>query len=145
MTSTPPEPSDASVPAQPDDVDVDAAGMDFASLLSSAQDAMAAQAEAAETTVEGTAGGGVVRVTMSGVGEVTAVHIDPSVVDPDEVEMLQDLIVAAIRDTAAQVAALQQQAFGALGNLDLDALTGSIGDLFGGGGPGGSAPGAGSP
>lgn len=141
MTSTPPEPSGPSAPDRPEEVDE--AGMNFASLLSSAQDAMAAQAEAADTTVEGTAGGGVVRVKMSGVGEVTAVHIDPGVVDPGEVEMLQDLIVAAIRDAAAQAAALQQEAFGALGNLDLDALTGSIGDLFGGGPGGGGAPGPG--
>jgi recombination protein RecR len=60
-----------------------------------------AQQQAAEETMEGAAGGGKVRVTVRGTGEVVAVRIDPSVVDPADVEMLEDLIVAALHDAAA--------------------------------------------
>jgi len=75
---------------------------------------MAAQQELAETEVTGSAGGGLVRVTMSGGGEITDVLIDPKAVDPDDVESLQDLIVAAIRDASRQVAELASQAMGPL-------------------------------
>lgn len=101
-------------------------------LLASAQEALAAQAEAAQTVVEGTAGGGVVRVAMTGGGEVTGVTLAREVVDPDDVDMLQDLILAALRDASTKVADLQREALGALGQIDL----GSLGGLLG---PGGSA------
>jgi nucleoid-associated protein EbfC len=58
----------------------------------------AAQEELAATTVDGTAGGGLVRATMTGSGELTAIVIDPTAVDPDDLETLQDLVVAAVRD-----------------------------------------------
>jgi DNA-binding YbaB/EbfC family protein len=102
-------------------------------LLASAQEAMAAQAEAVNRTVEGSAGGGVVRVTMTGGGEVTAVTLAPEVVDPADVEMLQDLIVAALHDAGAKVNAMQQEALGALGQIDLGS---AFGQLFGGPDPG---------
>lgn len=57
-----------------------------------------AQEEIAKMTVEGTAGGGSVRVTVTGDRRVTEVKLAPEVVDPDDIEMLQDLIVAAISD-----------------------------------------------
>lgn len=104
-------------------------------LLQSAQQALSAQAEAAARVVEGRAGGGVVTVAMTGAGEVTSVTLAPEVVDPDDVEMLEDLIVAALRDAANQVARLQRDALGAFGGLDV----GGLGDIFGGaagGGPG---------
>lgn len=100
-------------------------------LLASAQAAFAAQAQAAEQQVEGSAGGGVVRVTLSGTGEISAVRLDASVVDPQEIEMLEDLIVAALRDAATKVAELQREALGILGQMDL----GSLGGLLGGGPP----------
>lgn len=59
---------------------------------------MKAQEELANQTVEGTAGGGVVKVTANGQKQVTEIVIDPEVVDPDDVEMLQDLVLAAIKD-----------------------------------------------
>ncbi len=62
------------------------------------RDLMAAQEELATATVEGTAGGGLVKALMSGAGELTALTIDPSAVDPDDIETLQDLVVAAVRD-----------------------------------------------
>lgn len=99
-------------------------------LLASAQEALAAQAQATQQTVEGTAGGGVVRIEMTGGGEVTGVTIAPEVVDPGDVEMLQDLVLAALRDAQTKVGELQKQALGALGQIDL----GSLGNLFGPGG-----------
>jgi nucleoid-associated protein EbfC len=59
---------------------------------------LAAQEELAVASVEGTAGGGLVRATMTGAGELTALVVDPQAVDPEDVETLQDLVVAAVRD-----------------------------------------------
>lgn len=75
---------------------------------------MAAQQELAEAEVIGSAGGGLVSVTMSGSGEITAVNLDPRAVDPDDIESLQDLIVAAVRDGSRQVAELASNAMGPL-------------------------------
>jgi DNA-binding YbaB/EbfC family protein len=108
--------------------DADATPSPF-DLLTSAQEALAAQAEAVNQTVEGTAGGGVVKVEMSGGGEVTGLTIAPEVVDPDDVEMLQDLIVAAIRDAGAKATELQRGALGALGQIDIGALGGMLSGL----------------
>ena len=95
-----------------------AGGFDFSNLLASAQQMqqqlLEAQARAAEQEVEGQAGGGVVRITATGGFEITDVRIDPSVVDPNDVEMLQDLVLAALRDTLHKVNALNQQAMGGL-------------------------------
>ena len=109
---------------------------DLGGLLESAQAAFSAQARAAEQVVEGSAGGGVVTVEMTGAGEVRSISLTPEVVDPDEVEMLQDLIVAALHDAAARVTELQREALGAFGDLDLGGL-GGAGGLGGLGGPGG--------
>ena len=62
------------------------------------QQLVAAQEEMARTEVTGTAGGGLVSATMTGAGELTALTIAPAAVDPDDLETLQDLIVAAVRD-----------------------------------------------
>ena len=64
------------------------------------QQLAAAQAQLAEAEVTGTAGGGLVSATMTGSGELTAVTISPEAVDPDDVETLQDLVVAAVRDAS---------------------------------------------
>jgi DNA-binding YbaB/EbfC family protein len=64
--------------------------------------------------VHGQAGGGLVQVTMKGSGEVVGVSIDPKVVDPDDVETLQDLIVGALTDAARQVTILAQDRLGPL-------------------------------
>ena len=58
--------------------------------------------ELRELTVEGTAGGGVVKAVVTGKQEIVSLTIDPSVVDPEDVEMLQDLVVAAVGDALAQ-------------------------------------------
>jgi len=67
------------------------------------------QEDLANTTFEGTAGGGGVTVTMTGRFELTGVKLSPEVVDPEDVEMLEDLIVAAAQDAFNKVVAQQQQ------------------------------------
>lgn len=66
------------------------------------QQMLAAQAELAEMEVTGHAGGGLVTATVSGSGELKSLVIDAKVVDPEDVETLQDLVVAAVRDAARQ-------------------------------------------
>lgn len=85
-----------------------------------------AQEELANATVEGSAGGGLVKVQMTGSSDITAVEIDPKVIDPDDVESLQDLIVAAVRDAATKAADLAQKKMGGvtggMGGLGLPGL-----------------------
>jgi DNA-binding YbaB/EbfC family protein len=79
-----------------------------------------AQQELAATEVTGTAGGGMVTVTAMGNGDVTGVKIDPAAVDPDDVETLQDMIVAAIGNAKRAADQLQQEKLGGLtGGLNL--------------------------
>lgn len=103
-------------------------GFDMQAMLAQAQEMqqrmLDAQQVAAGQTVEGSAGGGVVRVTATGAGEFTAVHIDPTAVDPADVEMLEDLVLAALHDTAGRIAELSQQSLGQLGLGDLGGLLG---------------------
>lgn len=93
----------------------------FADLLAQAQQMrdqlMEAQAEAAERVVEGQAGGGVVKVTVTGAFDFRSVTIDRSAVDPDDVEMLQDLVLAALHDAVRRVHELNQEAMSGLGGL----------------------------
>lgn len=63
----------------------------------------AMQEELAEAQLEGQAGGGMVSVTMDGKGAIKQVKIDPKLVDPEDVEMMEDLIVAAANDAKAKV------------------------------------------
>ena len=81
--------------------------------------------ESAQTEVTGTAGGGLVSVTMTGDGELTALTISPDAVDPDDLETLQDLVVAAVRDARHAVDQLAAETMGPL-----------AGGLGGGGGLG---------
>ncbi|GAA1000510.1 MULTISPECIES: YbaB/EbfC family nucleoid-associated protein [Tsukamurella] len=78
------------------------------------QQLMAAQQELTATTVEGQAGGGLVKVTGTGDGQVTSVVIDPKVVDPEDVETLQDLVLGALSDLTNNTAELAQQKMGPL-------------------------------
>jgi DNA-binding YbaB/EbfC family protein len=81
------------------------------------------QEELASETVEGSAGGGAVSVTMTGQQKVEAVKIDPSVLDPDDVEMLQDLMVAAFNDAQAKSQQLAESRLGGLtGGLKIPGL-----------------------
>ena len=100
---------------------------DLGALLQQAQQMqqqlMAAQAEAAEQVHEGTAGGGAVKVTVTGGMEFRSVSIRPDAVDPADVDMLEDLVLAAIHDAVAKVNAAQQDALGGIG--------GALGGLLG--------------
>jgi DNA-binding YbaB/EbfC family protein len=75
---------------------------------------MKIQEELAETTIEGTAGGGVVTVHVNGQKEFQDIKIDPSAVDPDDVEMLEDLIAVAVKDAMTKAQALSEDKLGAL-------------------------------
>lgn len=83
-----------------------------------------AHAQAASQLVTGSAGGGAVQVQVTGGLEFRAVTIDPAVIDPNEADLLGDLVLAAIRDATEKAAALGEQA---LGGLDLGALKGFLG------------------
>ena len=67
------------------------------------------QAELQARTFESTAGGGAVKVTVTGKKELTGVVIDPQVVDPEDVEMLQDLILAAVNEAMHQVDTVSEE------------------------------------
>jgi nucleoid-associated protein EbfC len=75
---------------------------------------LSAQQQLAETEVTGTAGGGLVTATVTGNGEVQSIKIDPKAVDPDDVESLEDLVVAAIRDAARAAQELASEKMGPL-------------------------------
>jgi nucleoid-associated protein EbfC len=82
------------------------------------------QEELGNTTVEGSAGGGAVTVTMTGHQKVQSVTIDPGVVDPEDVEMLQDLMVAAFNDAQTKSQQLAETRMGALtGGLKIPGLS----------------------
>ena len=78
------------------------------------QQLMSAQQELADAEVTGSAGGGLVTAVMTGGGELKSVTIDPKVVDPEDVETLADLVVAAVRDANTQVSELASQKMGPL-------------------------------
>ncbi len=84
-----------------------------------------AQAELATQTFEGSSGGGVVKATVSGDGTLLSVKIDPSVIDPEDPEMLEDLVLAAVNQgLAAAGEAAQTHMGGIAGGLDLGGLLG---------------------
>ena len=65
--------------------------------------------ELAETLIESSAGGGMVTVEMSGAYELLNIKINPAAVDPDDVEMMEDLVIAAINEAIAQVTKLREE------------------------------------
>jgi DNA-binding YbaB/EbfC family protein len=87
---------------------------------------LAVEEELAAAEVTGHAGNGLVTATVTGSGELTSVSIDPKVVDPDDVETLQDLVVAAVRDASRQATELAAE--------KRAPLTEGLGGLVGGGG-----------
>ncbi|MBX7161098.1 MAG: YbaB/EbfC family nucleoid-associated protein [Acidimicrobiia bacterium] len=93
------------------------------------EDMQAAQEELADTEVEATAGGGMVSVVVNGRQEVLRVTIEPEAVDPDDVEMLQDLVVAGVNEALRKAKDIADERLGgATAGLDL----GGMGDLLGG-------------
>ena len=103
-------------------------GMDMNKLMQQMQQMQsqmqAAQEELANETVEATAGGGMVTVKASGALEITEIRIDPKAIDPDDPELLADMVQAAVNEAIRSAQALMEQrlgglAGGALGNLGL--------------------------
>ena len=87
-----------------------------------------AQDELKERTLQASAGGGAVKVVITGAQEVRAVEIDPSAVDPAEVEMLQDLVMAAVNDAITRSKELERERMAALtGGLGLPGIPGLSG------------------
>jgi DNA-binding YbaB/EbfC family protein len=81
------------------------------------------QKELAEMRVEGSSGGGMVTVVLDGKKSPVSVRIDPEVVSKDDVDMLQDLVLAALTDAAAKVDARMEERLGALGaNLKIPGM-----------------------
>ena len=76
------------------------------------------QEELSEKTIEASSGGGMVTVVVNGQQEILSIKIDPEVVDPDDVEMLQDLILAAINDGMARAKSMV--------NEEMSKLTGGL-------------------
>ena len=108
---------------------------DMRKLLAQAQQMQAemqkAQEDLAGQTFEATAGGGVVTAVVTGDGQLVSVTFDPSVLDPDDPEMVGDLVVAATNQALAQAQEATTQAMGgAAGGLDMGGL--GLGDILGG-------------
>jgi DNA-binding YbaB/EbfC family protein len=106
-------------------------GMDMNQLfqqMSQMQEQMQqAQAELANETVEATAGGGMVTVIANGAGEIKQIKIDPKAIDPNDAEMLEDMILAAVNEAIRSAQSLMESkvgglAGGALGGLGLPGL-----------------------
>jgi DNA-binding YbaB/EbfC family protein len=95
------------------------------------QEVMRAQEEAKKKTAEATAGGGMVTVVASGAGEIVSINIEKDVVNPDDVEMLQDLIIAATNEAIKRAQELVNEEMSKLtGGLNLPGL-GDLGNLLG--------------
>ncbi|MFC3493460.1 YbaB/EbfC family nucleoid-associated protein [Glycomyces rhizosphaerae] len=105
-------------------------GGDMQKLLQQAQqmqaDMMQAQAELAESEVTASAGGGLVSATVTGDGELKGVKIDPKAVDPEDVETLEDLILAAVQAATEDAKRLAADKMGPLGDA-LGGMTGGLG------------------
>ena len=107
------------------------AGMDMEKLLQQVgamqEQMQQAQEQLATETVEASAGGGMVTVTANGAGEIKAIKIDPKAIDPDDTEMLADMILAAVNEALRSAHALAESklgglAGGALGGLGLPGM-----------------------
>ena len=103
-------------------------GMDMQKLLQQVgemQEQMKlAQDELAKETVEASAGGGMVTVTANGAGEITGIRIDPKAIDPDDPELLADMVLAAVNEALRSAHSLAESKLGgltggALGGLGL--------------------------
>ena len=95
-----------------------AKGFDMNALLQQAQQMQAqmaqAQEELANETVEASAGGGLVTVKAKGSGEITEIHIDPKAIDPDDPELLEDMVLAAVNEASRAAQALAQAKLGGM-------------------------------
>ena len=106
-------------------------GFDLGGLLEQAQAMQQQMAEAQETqantVVEGTSGGGMVAIQMTGAGEFRSVSIKPEALADGDAEMVEDLVLAALRDAAAKVMEIQQDTMGDFEMPDIGGLGGLLG------------------
>lgn len=88
------------------------------------QEQMAAmQAELAQTTVDASAGGGMVKVTVNGDMQITSLKLDPEAIDPEDVEMLEDMIIAAVNEAVRGVAEVANKQMGSIaGGLNIPGM-----------------------
>ena len=108
------------------------------------EEMMAAQEKLKDERVEASAGGGMVKVVMTGDMELKSLAIDPDAVDPEDVEMLQDMVTAALNEALRSAEELQQKAMGGAGDtggFDPMSALDMLGGLGGGGGLPGGMPG----
>jgi nucleoid-associated protein EbfC len=92
------------------------------------EDMAAAQSALADEVIEVSAGGGMVKAVVTGTGELRSVSIAPDVVDPDDIEMLEDLVLAVCNEAQRAAQELQSTRMGAVtGGLDLGSLGGLLG------------------
>lgn len=104
-----------------------AKGFDMNELMRQAQQMQTQMAQAQEQlaheTVEATAGGGLVTVKATGTGEITEIKIDPKAIDPDDPEMLEDVVLAAVNEALRSAQNLAQSKMGGItGGLGLPGL-----------------------
>ncbi len=89
------------------------------------------QQELKETTLESTAGGGAVRVVITGAQELRSVTIEPGAVDPEEVEMLEDLVLTAVNEAIARSKAMAEERMATIaGGMGLPGLPGLGGPMI---------------
>ncbi len=88
-----------------------------------------AKAELDETIVEASAGGDMVTVKMTGYNEIKEIKINKEIVDPDDIEMLQDLITAATNEASRKATELREQKMGDVSGMNIPGL-GDLGGLF---------------
>lgn len=88
------------------------------------QEQMAAmQAELAQTTVDASAGGGMVKVTVNGDMQITSLKLDPEAIDPEDVEMLEDMIIAAVNEAVRGMAEVASKQMGGItGGLNIPGM-----------------------
>ena len=102
-------------------------GMDMAKMMKQAQKMqealLKAQEDLGSQSVEGTAGGGAVTVSANGHKEITGIRIKPEAVDPEDVETLEDLVLAAVKDAQTKAASLAESSMGSItGGMGLPGL-----------------------
>jgi hypothetical protein len=105
------------------------------------EDMLAAQEKLKEERVEASSGGGMVKVTATGEGRLEAIAIDPDAVDPDDVELLQDMVLAAVNEALRQADQLRERAMSGASEFDPMSALDALGGLGGLGAPGGGHPG----
>ena len=100
--------------------------MDFSKIAEQAmqmqQEMQRLQEEAAKETVDATAGGGMVKVTANGSGEVVSITIDPKAIDPDDPQILEDMVIAATNEAIRSAQSLMESRLGGLAGGGLGGL-----------------------